>query len=109
VLKEIGAALASLISEIIVMVIYLFLGRGKYRLVGLSDSFWKILVASLFVFCFLLSVSFLPTKDLIISIIQIVGSIVIYFGLLLILKEKISYSFFVSLKKRFGSKNESSI
>lgn len=107
--NEIGAAIASVIGEIVVMVIYLILGHKYFKLGKLYDTLIKEGVAIILMICLLIVVSFLPCSKLIITIVQIIGSVLIYFGTLIICKEQIIYAYLDKIKKRFtrrGTNND---
>lgn len=100
-LSEVGAAIASVTGEVVVMSIYLILGRKQYRLVDIFGTLWKEAVAILVMTGFLIGISFIPTKQLVITIIQICGAIIIYGALLLILRERVSLDFTKKVLGRF--------
>lgn len=99
---ETGAALASLISEFVVMAIYLFLGRKFVSLQKevLFDSLYKILIASALMILFLVMVSFLPLNEFLITLIKIIGAIIIYSISLLLLKEPNIYAVLKKIMKK---------
>ena len=85
--NEIGAAIASLIGEIVVMTIYIFLGRKKYKIVDFWSGFWKIIVSTTVMAMLLIGISFIPLNKLYITLIQIVAAVLTYFTVLVLLKE----------------------
>ena len=98
--REIGAAIASVISELVVMIIYIFLGKNHFKLNGISESFKKEMIAIVFMIVFLATMSLLSLNKMIITGIQIFGGIIIYFIVLLIQKEKIVYDYYKKIKKK---------
>lgn len=85
---EYGATLASIISEIVVMMVYLNLGKKYFRLEGVIPTIWKIAVSVLFMGMYLFVCSRLPLNGWIILFAQIVGAVVLYFVFLVVLKEE---------------------
>ncbi len=86
--SEIGAAIASLISEIVVMAIYIFLGRSFFKLNNIIPSLIKIIIATLLMSAFCFLIYYFIKNDLVKTIIQVSGSILIYFSFLLISHEE---------------------
>lgn len=92
---EHGAAVASLISEVVVMVIYLFLGKKFIKLdyKYLFNECWKILIALVLMVGLLIGCYFLIKNEIIRTITQIILAIFIYFVALIVLKENIVYNY----------------
>lgn len=88
--NEIGAAVASVIGEITVMIIYVVLGRKYYKLINIRETIWKEIVAIVFMISYLLFISFLPLSLLTITILQVAGGVIIYATILLLLREQMS-------------------
>ena len=105
-LSEVGAAIASVLGEVVVMTIYIFMGRKHYKLVDIFDTIWKVLVALVVMAGFLVGISFLPTTKLIITIIQVVGAMIIYAIILLILRERVSSDFTKKITRRLFKHGE---
>lgn len=104
--NEIGAAIASVIGEVAVMIIYIMLGHKFFKLHKMRDTLIKEGVAISLMTCLLIGLSFLPCSELIKTIIQIPSSILIYFGVLIICKEQIVYACFGKMTKRLLRKKE---
>lgn len=98
---EIGAAIASVLGEIVVMIIYVILGHGYFRLQGMRSSLVKEGLAVLLMAGYLFGVSFLPISRLFATIVQIVGAIGLYFGALLCMREELMISVFEKFTRRF--------
>ena len=90
--REIGAAIASVLSEIIVMIVYITLGKEYFKLNTLKETIGKISCAIFFMTIFLFFTSKLNLKPLCNTILQIIGASIIYFTILYELKEDIVYS-----------------
>ena len=91
--QEMGAAVASVISEIVVMIIYLTLGSGFYSLHGLKGSVFRILLASAVMGAYLLAVSFLPLGGWPKTVFQIIGAVIVYACVLLVTKEEMALQY----------------
>ena len=106
-MQERGAAIASVVSELCVMAVYLLLGR-KYRRLNyrsLSSSLWKEGAALLAMTAVLMGATFLPLGGLFVTAIQIVGAVGVYFLTLILTKEEIVASYFNQIISRFRRKN----
>lgn len=95
--NEIGAAAASVISEFIVMIVYILISKKYFKLVNIMGTIKKIIISSIILLIYLLLMSFI-THTLIMYIIDIVGAIAIYSLSLIILKEKIVIEFLEKFK-----------
>jgi O-antigen/teichoic acid export membrane protein len=94
--KGIGAAIASVVSEVVVMIIYLLLSHKYLKLCKktIFKSLWKIMVSLTLMIIYLLGMSFIHlTIGWVIPVLQVLGGIVVYVCCLLISKEEISCSF----------------
>jgi len=92
--KELGAATASVFSEFMVMAIYVILGKKYFKLNSLKQFWPKVLCANLLCIIYLFVISKLGIDKIYITVIQILGSCLIYFIVLIITKEEFVYSFF---------------
>lgn len=101
--NEIGAAIASVIGEIVVMVVYLSLSNKYFKLNNCYSTMVRILLSVSVMCSFLFMISLSPLSTLFKTIFQITGSIAIYFGILFITKEnvvrEVAFTFFRKLKK----------
>jgi len=102
--NELGAAIASVITEFLVMIIYIHLGRKYYRLINMKELYVKEGIALLSMTIFLVLSLYLHVYPFIKTLIQIVLSIIIYFGILLLEKEEFVYKKFNSLKYKIYKK-----
>lgn len=107
-LAEYGAAIASVISETVVMTVYVTLSRRFFKLKGILCSIWKIFFSSLVIGVFLFFIGKMTINGWIVVSIQIVGSVAIYFSLLVLTKETIVTEYFdiVTTKIKTRIKNE---
>lgn len=86
---ETGAAIASIVSEIVVMVVYVSMGRKYFKLQGMPQTVLKILIAGAAMTGFLLLSRIIGVEGWLLLIIQVAGSVGIFFGLLLLTGEEI--------------------
>jgi len=96
--SEIGAAIASVASEFVIMSIYVFMGRKHYSLVNVFNSIIKVIFASTIMFIYLLLISKISLDPLYVTLIQVAGAIMIYFSILIFTKEEVCFSY---IKKCF--------
>lgn len=85
----IGAAIASVIGEIVVMTVFILFGCSKYKLINIRRNLMKQFVAIIFMSALLVGMSLLPISAALITILQIVLGVISYFGILLLLREDI--------------------
>lgn len=93
--SEMGAALSTTISEIIVTIIYIYLGRKYYKINLELKELIKILIANLSLYIFLILTKNIEGIKIIKIIIQIFGGTVTYFFTLIFLKEKLVYEKYI--------------
>lgn len=86
---EFGAAIASVISGIIVMIVYVSFGWKYFKLTGIIPSIIKVFLASMGMTVLLLIVSQLQINIYLKLTVEIVAAISIYLGILLLTKESI--------------------
>lgn len=87
--SEFGAAVASIVGEFFVMVIYVFLGKKYYQLEGVAKTLIKAFMATGVMGIYLYIISNLITDAFWMTVIEIVGGVILYFGILLIMRENI--------------------
>ncbi len=104
--SEMGAAVASVISESVVMIVYVLLGKNYYKLLNMPDTLRKEFVALILMFLYLIITIKLPINSLLfVTLLQIIGSIIIYFVTLIILKENVIYDYYIRFTHRYIRKN----
>lgn len=86
---EFGAAVASIVGEIFVMMIYVYLGKRYYQLEGVTKTLIKALIATGVMGMYLYIISDLITDAFWMTVIEIAGGVILYFGMLLIMREDI--------------------
>lgn len=86
---EFGATTASIISEFVVMIVYINLGKKYFHLEGVLQTVVKVIEAVAVMAVYLYICSKMPINGWIILTIQICGGVLIYMLTLLILKEDV--------------------
>lgn len=86
-LNEVGAAIASVIGEIAVMVVYLQYSKKYFKMENIKETIKKVLYASSIMSIYLFVVMCLPLETKYITLLQVVGAIIIYFTVLIVKKE----------------------
>lgn len=102
--NEIGAAIASVLSELLVMFTYLYFGKTLYSLINIKDSIIKICFSTAIVGGYLYACNFIIRVEMIRAFVQLVGAFFIYFLLLYFMKEElvVHYGKRIILSKRCG-------
>lgn len=90
--QEIGASVASVIGELSVMLVYVFLGKKYFKLNSIKNNLIKETVAVVLMSCFLFIVNTFIINSLIKTVIQICGAVIIYAGTLIVLKDEFIYN-----------------
>lgn len=99
--EEVGAAIASVISELVVMVIYILMGSKYFKINNMVKDVLKILGAAGFMALYLIGVVFIPfPMEFIKIIVEIIGSIIVYFLLLALFKEEIIHLVLNRLRRK---------
>ena len=86
--NEYGAAIASAVSELVVMIVYLCLSAKYFKLNKFWDTLLKVALSSIVMGGYLFGCSYLPISDWAVFCIQLFGAVALYFGLLLLMREK---------------------
>lgn len=98
--SEYGAATASIFSEIVVMIVYLFFSRGKYVVSDIKSSIWKMIIGLISITLFLALVSLLSIPAIMKLAVEIIGAVVLYFGVLYLLKESTVLRYSIQFKRK---------
>ncbi len=99
--QEYGASLASVISEFIVMVVYILNGKRYFKLANWHNSVIKGVVATCLMVGYLFGCSYIPINEWILLCIKILGAVLIYFGSLLLLRESTVVHYTKSILAKF--------
>ena len=105
-LGEIGAAAASVISEVCVAVIYIIMGRHFYKLTYKMSSVVKVVVGSLLMGLAAFGAGLLFDNVILKLIVQVVSGVVVYFVVLLVTKEEMVVEYWGKVRKKLGFKSE---
>ena len=87
--NEIGAAIASVVSEIVVAAVYLSLSHKFFKLTKMLPFVWKTSLSIALMSAFLLVLFFADFNAIVKNIIMVVGAIMIYFFALYLSKEEV--------------------
>ena len=96
---QLGAAISTTVSEILVMLVYVFLGRKYFKLIIEKNEYLKIVVSNMVMLLVLIIISNLKVKGNIILILEISLAPIVYFCILFICKEKYVYEKTIKLLK----------
>lgn len=104
--QENGAAMASVISEIVVATVYIILSHKYFRLnvSELTNTVKKLFISLIIMTIFLLIGKTLNLNSFVFIMMEIPISAIFYFGVLLIIKEPVVYSYFVKISNRLLTK-----
>lgn len=86
---HIGAAIASIISEIVVMIVYVNFGKSYYKLVGIKADCFKMILSAIIMGSIISFVGMFISHLFIRVVVQVVSAVILYFALLYLLKERI--------------------
>lgn len=89
-LHEFGATIASLLSEIVVMVVYVYFGKKYFKLINVPQSAIKALTGAALMAVYLYACSLLNINGWVVLIIQVIGAVAIYGATLLLTNEEIT-------------------
>lgn len=95
--NEFGAAVASVISEFVIAIIYIILGRKIYTISNFWKDMMKISISAITMLCTLLFCIAIE-NEMIKCIVEIISGIVVYTLMLIILKEDIAVDAFIKIR-----------
>ena len=104
---EYGATFASIISEVVVMIVYVYLGKDYYRLVNIRKTVYKVIISAAIIGAYLYSIRLLRVNGWITLSLQIIGAMIVYFGVLLLTREDIILGYYekvltkLKIKRRY--------
>lgn len=102
---EIGASIASVIGEIVVMLIYVLLGRKYFKLNNIWISIIKMIVGNAVMLILLFGIKYINLQEYVKIIIMLVSAPISYFLVLILLKEKTVMTYINKIKRRLLWKN----
>lgn len=97
-----GAAIATLLTEVLVSTIMIVLSKKMIDWVHIVKSMIKYCLCSVLMFGIVCSVSMIPLNQFLSLILQIASGIGTYFVILLIVKDKMLYEYLELLKSKIG-------
>ena len=100
---EKGAAIASLISELVVMILYIYQGKKIFKLDPFAETFVKVLFAGGCEAFVLLLLNFISPANWLLLIVEIVVAAASYFICLLVLKEPIIQQYYSTFVNKIRS------
>lgn len=99
--NEIGASIASVIGEIVVMIIYIIISKNYFKLENIIKTVINVLISCLFMVLYLYIIKSIVLNNLIRCILQVLGAIIIYFLILLLKKEENVVEIIDKIKNKF--------
>ena len=106
---EYGAAIASVVSEIAVMIIYVCMGKKYFRLGRWWDTALKVGGTALMMAGYLVGCMFIPLPDWAVCVLQIVGAVLLYILGMIITKETMMTSVIRKIIGRFKKHERTNI
>ena len=106
---EYGAAIASVVSEIAVMIIYVCMGKKYFRLGRWWDTALKVGGTALMMAGYLVACMFIPLPDWAVCVLQIVGAVLLYILGMIITKETMMTSVVRKIIGRFKKHERTNI
>lgn len=97
--NEVGAAIASVIGELVVMIIYLIISKKNFKLKEMKNTIINIIIASAFMSLYLTILTLIDFKPIIKYSIEVIGAVGIYFIVMIIRKEENIMKVYNKLKK----------
>ena len=107
--EEYGASIASVISELIVMLIYIHYGKAYFAIHGETKNIIKIIAAVTAMSIYVISIKRIIVGGAAINIfvrliVQVIGALIVYFALLYVMKESMTATYLKKIFRRL--KNE---
>ena len=93
--SEYGATIASITSEIVVMIVYVNMGKKYYSLSGVKSTVLKVVGSSVGISAFLWLCSIVLSEGWLCLTIQVIGAVFLYTLLLLLFKESVAREYSV--------------
>ena len=102
--KSVGASISTVIAEFAVTGVQFYLVRDQIKIKDVFKISYKYIIASVIMFIISICVGSLITNNLLSILIQVVVSIVVYFGILIIMKDKFLNEIIEVFKSKLLSK-----
>ena len=100
ILHEYGATIASIISEIVVMMVYVYFGRKYFNLIKMKGTIWKTAAAGFAMTAVLLACSFLEINEWMKLIVQVAMAVATYLVAMVLMKEDTISQYTNAIRKR---------
>lgn len=97
---EVGAAIASVVSELVVCVTYIIFSHKLFKIRLNWKNYIKIFTSLLVMAGYLFAIHFLVDNEILKIVLEITGAIVLYFGVLLAIREEVVFDSFKMLINR---------
>jgi len=104
--KSIGASIATVIAEMTVTGVQFYLVRNEIKLFDVLKIMKKYFISSVVMFLFSIGIGKLISDNVISIIVQVAVSGIVYFGMLLILKDKLVFEGIDLVKEKITKKSE---
>ena len=91
--KSVGAAVASIIAELVITIIYMHMSKGFMSYKILFEKSWKRIIACIPMFFAIVLIGKMPTRPILITLIQIIAGAFVYFVLLWLMKDNAAKEF----------------
>lgn len=98
--KSIGASIATVIAEFTVTIVQFYLIKEEFKVKEVFKLSYKYFIAAIIMFIISLIIGNLITNDILAIIIQIISSIIIYFSILLIIKDNYFKNILIKIKEK---------
>jgi len=98
---HIGAAIATLVSELIVLIVQFILISKEYRKLMPFETILKYLIASLLLSVLIILIKYVILQYWLRLAIAIPTGVLLYFGTLLLLKESLIFEIITNIRRRF--------
>lgn len=98
--EEYGAAIASVISEIVVMIIYIALGKKYFALRGIKNTVAKTCRSGVIMCLQLFILGFVHAIPVIWLFLRIIAAVIVYFSIMLIQREDMVMHYYVEVKNK---------
>lgn len=100
-----GAAIATVVSEIIILVMFLIFGRTYIRLNDLGKYFCRYLSGSLIMAAVIYAMEYVNWNNAVVMFAQVFTGVIIYFAVLILARDDMILSFLQSFKQRISKSN----
>lgn len=104
-LYSIGAAIATVAAEAVITVVLLFMARRQLEVKKIFIGTWKYIIAGAIMFGCVFAISYFMQAKIYSTLLEVASGIIIYYMILMILKEKYCTSYTKKILNKFHKKN----